>query len=100
MRKIDLYKGDCLEVIDELIARGVVVDAIITDPPYGMSFQSNHRKEKHDKITNDDNLEWLEDFTERCYVLAKDNTAHYVFCSFHHIDKFKIAFEKYLLTII
>ena len=32
---IDLYKGDCLTVMDELIARGVVVDAIITDPPYG-----------------------------------------------------------------
>jgi DNA modification methylase len=35
MSKIDLYKGDCLEVMDELIGRGVVVDAIITDPPYG-----------------------------------------------------------------
>lgn len=34
MSKIDLYKGDCLEVMDELIAKGVVVDAIITDPPY------------------------------------------------------------------
>jgi len=32
---IDLHKGDCLEVMDELIAKGVVVDAIITDPPYG-----------------------------------------------------------------
>ena len=32
---IDLYKGDCLEVLDELIAKGVVVDSIITDPPYG-----------------------------------------------------------------
>ena len=32
---IDLYKGDCLQVMDELIARGVVVDAIICDPPYG-----------------------------------------------------------------
>ncbi len=29
------YKGDCLEVMDKLIADGVVVDAIITDPPYG-----------------------------------------------------------------
>jgi DNA modification methylase len=29
-----LYKGECLEVMDELIAKGVVVDAIITDPPY------------------------------------------------------------------
>ena len=33
--KIDLYKGDCLEVMDELVAKDVVVDAIITDPPYG-----------------------------------------------------------------
>ena len=32
---IDLYKGDCLQVMDDLIAKGVVVDAIITDPPYG-----------------------------------------------------------------
>ena len=35
MSKIDLYKGDCLQIMDELIARGVVVDAIVTDPPYG-----------------------------------------------------------------
>ena len=32
---IDLYNGDCLEVMDELISKGVKVDAIITDPPYG-----------------------------------------------------------------
>lgn len=35
MCEIKLYQGDCLEVMDELIAKGVVVDAIITDPPYG-----------------------------------------------------------------
>lgn len=35
MSKIDLYKGDCLEIMDRLISDGVVVDAIITDPPYG-----------------------------------------------------------------
>jgi len=32
---IDLHKGDCLEVMDELIEKGVVVDAIIADIPYG-----------------------------------------------------------------
>ncbi len=32
---IDLYKGDCLKVMDELIEKGVVVDSIICDPPYG-----------------------------------------------------------------
>lgn len=32
--KLDLYNGDCLDIMDRLIADGVVVDAIITDPPY------------------------------------------------------------------
>ncbi len=31
---IKLYQGDCLEVMDKLIAEGVKVDTIITDPPY------------------------------------------------------------------
>ena len=35
MKKIELYNGDCLEVMDRLIDEGVVVDAIICDPPYG-----------------------------------------------------------------
>lgn len=30
-----LYKGDCLEIMDKLIEDGIIVDAIITDPPYG-----------------------------------------------------------------
>lgn len=32
---IRLYNGDCLEVMDKLIERGVKVDLILTDPPYG-----------------------------------------------------------------
>ena len=32
---IDLYKGDCIEIMQNLIKQGVKVDAIITDPPYG-----------------------------------------------------------------
>ena len=32
---IELYNGDCLEVIDKLISDEIVVDAIICDPPYG-----------------------------------------------------------------
>ena len=30
-----IIQGDCLEVMDKLIEQGIVVDAIITDPPYG-----------------------------------------------------------------
>lgn len=35
MSIVKLYQGDCLEVMDKLIADGIKVDAIITDPPYG-----------------------------------------------------------------
>lgn len=91
---IDLYQGDCLEVMDELIEKGVKVDAIITDPPYGMDFKSNHRKTKYDKIENDNNLEWLDEFVYQTDKLLKDNSHGYCFCSFHHVDKFKIAIEK------
>ena len=32
---IELHKGGCLEVMDQLIEKGIKVDAIITDTPYG-----------------------------------------------------------------
>ena len=35
MENIQLYHGDCLEIMDKLIEQGIKVDAIITDPPYG-----------------------------------------------------------------
>lgn len=35
MDGIELYKGDCLQVMQELIDKGVRIDAIICDPPYG-----------------------------------------------------------------
>ena len=92
MSKVGLHKGDCLEVM-KTIPDGSI-DAIITDPPYGMSFQSNHRKEKHDKIQNDKSLKWLDDFVNESYRVLKNNSHGYVFCSFHNVDKFKVAIEK------
>ena len=32
---INLYHGDCLNIMDELISKNIIVDAIICDPPYG-----------------------------------------------------------------
>jgi len=95
MKRIKLYNDDCLKRMDKLIKKGIKVDAIITDPPYGISFQSNYRKEKHNKIKNDNSLDWLSEFAEKCFAISNNNTAHYIFCSYHNIDKFKIAFEKY-----
>ena len=90
--KRQIIKGDCLEVMKNILAGSL--DLILTDPPYGMDFQSNYRKEKYNKIKNDNNLDWLPDFVDECYRIAKKHTAHYIFCSYHNIDIFKQAFEK------
>jgi len=87
-----IYNGDCLELMKKIPDE--TVDMVLTDPPYGIAFRSGHRKNKYDKIKNDDNLGWLDDFVNECFRVAKNNTAHYIFCSQHNIDKFKAAFEK------
>lgn len=33
--KINLYNNEAIKVMDELIEKGIIVDAIICDPPYG-----------------------------------------------------------------
>lgn len=90
---IDLYNGDCLEVMKSIPDGSV--DMVLTDPPYGMSFVSGRRKIAYNPIDNDNSLEWIDELASECYRIAKDNTGHYVFCSYHHIDKFKQAFEKH-----
>lgn len=45
-----LYLGDCREILDlSLLEESTVV----SDPPFGMAFRSNHRNEKHEAIAND-----------------------------------------------
>ena len=95
MTKIERHNRDCFEVIDEMIENGTKVDMICSDVPYGMSYQSNSRKDTHKKIANDDNLDWLPAFAENCSKIVHDNTAHYIFCSWHKIDVFKQEFQKY-----
>lgn len=85
--------GDCLEEMKKIPDK--TIDMILTDPPYGMSFQSNYRKEKYNKITGDSRLEWIDEFAKQSQRVSKDNTAHYIFCSFHNIDIFKQAFERF-----
>lgn len=87
-----LLKGDCFERLAEL--GDATVDLILTDPPYGMSYQSSWRESPYKKIENDKNLEWLPLFVDECYRVAKNNTAQYFFCSWHNIDVFKQELSK------
>lgn len=50
-----LYLVDCRDILP-MIGK---VDAVITDPPYGMNFQSNHRGVAHEKIHDDHNDDLL-----------------------------------------
>jgi site-specific DNA-methyltransferase (adenine-specific) len=65
------------------------IDLVVTDPPYGMKFQSNHRKVKHKSIQNDDNLDWLGGWCKELKRVCKDEAHLYVFCSWHNVDIFK-----------
>ena len=90
---VDLMLGDCLEMMGEI--EDGSVDLCIADPPYGMSYQSNRRvvKDKFARIANDDTLAWLPDWMAEVDRVLKPDTAFYCFCSWHHIDTFKRAFE-------
>lgn len=87
---IKLYNGDCLEVMDRLIEEGITVDAIITDPPYGMSLtpQRESGKFKDKKVINDNNLDWTDAFFDKCFKLTPINSGSMFFCSHHSIPSF------------
>lgn len=92
MPEFKLMHGDCLERMKE-IEHGSV-DLVLTDPPYGMSFQSNYRKKRYNGIINDDHLGWLDEFVDELYNACAFGSAQYVFCSFHNVDLFKQAFAR------
>jgi len=73
--------GDCLEVMRGMEDNSV--DLVLTDPPYGIEFRSNHRKQKHDKIIGDDSFPlWIfEEFNR----IAK--RAVYVFCRWDNLSE-------------
>ena len=91
---ISLMLGDCLERMKEIPDGSV--DMVLTDPPYGMDFQSNRRvaKQKFLKIANDKSLEWVDQFIDECYRVMRQDTALYFFCSWHNVDYFKAAIAR------
>ena len=68
LKMIDLRQGDCLELMKNIPDGSV--DLVLTDPPYGIGFKSNHRKEKYNEIKNDKSLEWLEKYVGECFRYA------------------------------
>ena len=82
-----LYLGDCREILPSLGK----VDAVVTDPPYGMEYRSNYRKVKHDAIANDA-AEWPLELA----VSLEAHHSKYVFCRWD--DLRRIEKPKSLVT--
>lgn len=71
-----LYCGDCREIMPQVGD----VSAVVTDPPYGMAFRSNHRAEQHAAIANDGDerlLQWA------CEIPTTHS--RYVFCRWDNL---------------
>ena len=74
-----IYHGDCRDILPHLEP----VDLVLTDPPYGMSFRSNHRTKKHLPIHGDDFLPL--DLIE--LSIMKASAAAYVFCRWSNLKE-------------
>ena len=67
---VELYNCDCAELLDSTWC-----DLLVTDPPYGIEYRSNHRTERHAAIAGDDELP----LAKIEAALARTRRAAYVF---------------------
>jgi site-specific DNA-methyltransferase (adenine-specific) len=87
-----VHNSDCLEFLKEIPDNSV--DLVLTDPPYGMGYQSGHRTNKHDCIEGDKDLSWFPCFIKETYRVLKDNSHCYLFCNDYCISLFRNESEK------
>lgn len=87
-----IMEGDCLERLQEL--PDGCADLVLTDPPYGMSFQSNRRKVRHEKIQGDGSVDWLVKAFRETYRLQAEDSAGLFLCSHHRVGEFKVLLQS------
>jgi len=78
---IELYKGDCLEVMDRLIADGVKVDAVITSPPY------NAKKEYEKELSLSEYKKFAEKWVGKIEKLLSDNGVFWLNVGYMKLDR-------------
>jgi site-specific DNA-methyltransferase (adenine-specific) len=89
-----IIHADCMDILKQLPDK--CIDLVLTDPPYGMCYQSSWRTDKYKLIENDNNLDWLNDWLNEIKRIIKDDAMLYIFCSWHHIDEFKKQIENFI----
>ena len=91
--KNTVIHGDCLEVMKEIPEKSV--DCIITDPPYGIDYQSAWRTDKSlwkPKIANDKTPYTV--WTDEAFRIMKDNTGLLCFTRWDTEQAFREALTK------
>ena len=82
-----LYLGDCFQELRRIPSDHV--DLVLTDPPYGMGYQSPKRKLLFAKIANDNRLDRVPAFASECFRVLKPNTHLYMFCNDYAVGIFR-----------
>lgn len=87
----EIYNGDCLKFMGNM--NDNTVDLVVTDPPYGIDFNSNRRVKSDLKSTkgilNDgiDNLPFLESVALELYRVLKDDSHLYWFTRWDKLEE-------------
>lgn len=84
--------GDSFELLGEIPAESF--DLCLTDPPYGMNYQSYWRTERYEKIENDISIEWFSGFAKDLFRVMKQNSHIYIFCNEYAISHFRDWLEE------
>jgi DNA modification methylase len=94
-----LIHGDCLAEMAKLPAESV--DIVLTDPPYGMGFQSNRSKKgpRHAKIVGDESVDsrWI---AEASRLLTPHGGALVMFCDWKTSCQWRHDIEGTGLTVV
>lgn len=89
-----LYHGDCLEALPMIES----ADLPLTDPPYGIDYQSAWRTDKsqwHPKIANDTNLDFIPAVLSELHRMTPPDAHAYVFCRW---DKWPLPWGAWKAT--
>lgn len=94
---MSVHTGDALEWLASLPAGSA--DAIVTDPPYGMAYQSMRSKDgpRFDAIVGDEKP--AVEFIGEAMRVLRDGGAVFVFCEWRHQEAFRAAIERSGATV-
>lgn len=93
-----IIHGDCVDEMDKLPKN--IASLVITDPPFGIEYESRLRAETFGKIEGDDKnnpvISWA---FARCYYALKDNSHFYTFTRWDVLPRFIHLLEHWSFEV-